>query len=144
MKTQEASNKDNVALTPKEVHMLELLTQGLSSEKIAQQIGHKEGTTRVYLHAMYRKLGVQGAKEAIAQWVRNTSLGGDALRTRATELESLLDGILSSVKVEKTREGNLGLVLCDYKRLVEALHRAQTDRESASKRKPKLKVKKAH
>ena len=45
--------------------MLELLSKGLSSRLIARQMGYREGTMRVYLHNLYRKIGVGTKTEAV-------------------------------------------------------------------------------
>ena len=49
--------------------MLELLALGLSNKAIARRMGYKHGTTRVYLHQLYRKLGVAGKTAAVVWYV---------------------------------------------------------------------------
>ena len=44
-------------INDKDVKMLELLSQGASSKEMARTLGFREGTMRVYLHNLYRKLG---------------------------------------------------------------------------------------
>ena len=50
MKTIEINDRDR--------QMLELLAQGASNRSIADSLGYREGTMRVYLHGLYKKLGV--------------------------------------------------------------------------------------
>jgi DNA-binding CsgD family transcriptional regulator len=52
-------------LEMKERQMLELLTEGASTRVIAKKMGYSEGTVRVYLHNMYKKIGVGNRTEAL-------------------------------------------------------------------------------
>ena len=45
--------------------MLELLAQGSPSRVIARQMGYQEGTMRVYLHKLYKRIGVANKTEAV-------------------------------------------------------------------------------
>ena len=45
--------------------MLELLAGGASSKVMAKKMGYREGTMRVYLHDLYRKLGVANKTNAV-------------------------------------------------------------------------------
>jgi hypothetical protein len=45
--------------------MLELLGKGDSSKAIAKKLGYRPGTTRVYLHDLYRKIGVPNKTTAV-------------------------------------------------------------------------------
>lgn len=45
--------------------MLELLAGGASTRVIAKKMGYSEGTVRVYLHNLYKKLGVKNRTEAL-------------------------------------------------------------------------------
>jgi DNA-binding CsgD family transcriptional regulator len=45
--------------------MLELLSKGASTDAIARKMGYSPGTVRVYLHNLYRKLGVRNRTEAV-------------------------------------------------------------------------------
>lgn len=49
----------------KERQMLELLTQGASTRVISKKLGYSEGTVRVYLHNLYKKIGVKNRTEAL-------------------------------------------------------------------------------
>jgi len=76
MKTTEINDRDR--------QMLELLAQGASNRSIADSLGYREGTMRVYLHGLYKKLGV-GNKTSAVIWyfdrlkeegVQSAALGG--------------------------------------------------------------------
>jgi DNA-binding CsgD family transcriptional regulator len=54
----------------KNQRMLELLAQGATSRIMARQMGYQEGTMRVYLHNLYRRIGVANKTEAVV-WYLN-------------------------------------------------------------------------
>lgn len=45
--------------------MLDLLAEGASARIVARKLGYSEGTTRVYLHNLYRAIGVRNKTEAV-------------------------------------------------------------------------------
>src|SRR5687768_2112017 len=49
--------------------MLELLAQGAGSKLIAKELGYQEGTMRVYLHNLYKKIGVANKTEAVVWYL---------------------------------------------------------------------------
>ena len=51
------------SLTPRERELIELVRQGLRNRDIAAQLGVTEGTVKVYLHAIFDKLGVDNRTE---------------------------------------------------------------------------------
>jgi DNA-binding CsgD family transcriptional regulator len=55
----------NPILEPKHRQMLELLADGASTRTIAKKMGYSDGTVRVYLHNLYKKLGVKNRTEAL-------------------------------------------------------------------------------
>lgn len=66
--------------------MLELLARGSSNRDVARNMGYQEGTMRVYLHHLYRKLGVANKTEAVIWYLKRAlpeqdgdaeALGGD-------------------------------------------------------------------
>ncbi len=57
--------KRTVDINNRDREMLELLAQGASSKAIAKSLGYREGTMRVYLHELYRKLGVPNKTNAV-------------------------------------------------------------------------------
>jgi DNA-binding CsgD family transcriptional regulator len=62
--------------------MLELLAQGSPSRVIARQMGYQEGTMRVYLHKLYKRIGVANKTEAVI-WYMNR--GRAAAQTPVSE-----------------------------------------------------------
>lgn len=51
------------SLTPRERELIDLVRQGLRNRDIAAQLGVTEGTVKVYLHAIFDKLGVDNRTE---------------------------------------------------------------------------------
>jgi two-component system nitrate/nitrite response regulator NarP len=51
------------SLTPRERELVELVRQGLRNRDIATQLGVTEGTVKVYLHAIFDKVGVDNRTE---------------------------------------------------------------------------------
>ena len=51
------------SLTPRERELIELVRRGLRNRDIAAQLGVTEGTVKVYLHAIFDKLGVDNRTE---------------------------------------------------------------------------------
>lgn len=62
---QQAKEKASRApsLTPRERELIELVRQGLRNRDIAAQLGVTEGTVKVYLHAVFDKVGVDNRTE---------------------------------------------------------------------------------
>lgn len=60
----------DTAIDAKNQRMLELLALGSTSRVIARQMGYQEGTMRVYLHNLYRRIGVANKTEAVV-WYLN-------------------------------------------------------------------------
>ncbi len=56
-----------IEINDRDRQMLELLSKGSSNRSIAESLGYREGTMRVYLHGLYRKLGV-GNKTSAVIW----------------------------------------------------------------------------
>ena len=56
-----------IEINDRDRQMLELLAKGASNRSIADSLGYREGTMRVYLHGLYRKLGV-GNKTSAVIW----------------------------------------------------------------------------
>jgi two-component system nitrate/nitrite response regulator NarP len=51
------------ALSPRERQLINLVRKGLRNRDIAEQLGVTEGTIKVYLHALFEKLGVSSRTE---------------------------------------------------------------------------------
>ena len=63
MKTKSTMNPETITETEKK--MLELLAKGASSKIIADSLGYTDGTARVYLHNMYKRIGVGNKTRAV-------------------------------------------------------------------------------
>lgn len=57
-------------LSPREAEVLELITQGLSNQKIAGQLFISEETVKSHVRAILRKLGVQDRTQAVSVALR--------------------------------------------------------------------------
>lgn len=64
-RTRQAKDRASRApsLTPRERELIDLVRQGLRNRDIAAQLGVTEGTVKVYLHAIFDKLGVDNRTE---------------------------------------------------------------------------------
>jgi two-component system nitrate/nitrite response regulator NarL len=64
-RTRQAKDKASRApsLTPRERELVELVRQGLRNRDIAAKLGVTEGTVKVYLHAIFDKVGVDNRTE---------------------------------------------------------------------------------
>jgi DNA-binding CsgD family transcriptional regulator len=65
------TNETHPAMSETEKKLLELLVTGASSKSIAEQLGLKDGTTRVYLHSLYKRIGVNNKTSAVT-WYLDT------------------------------------------------------------------------
>lgn len=52
-----------ISLAPRERQLIGFVRQGLRNREIAEQLGVTEGTVKVYLHAVFEKLGVTNRTE---------------------------------------------------------------------------------
>lgn len=77
------------SLTETEKKMLALLVKGASSKKIAQSLGYKDGTARVYLSALYKHIGVSNKTSAVTWYIAKQ--GGES--TDATLASSNMEAI---------------------------------------------------
>jgi two-component system nitrate/nitrite response regulator NarL len=54
---------DRVPLAPRERQLIRYVRRGLRNREIAKELGVTEGTVKVYLHAVFEKLGVKNRTE---------------------------------------------------------------------------------
>jgi DNA-binding NarL/FixJ family response regulator len=59
-------------LSAREQEVVVLAAKGLANKQIARQLDVSEGTVKLHLHNIYRKLGING-RFALAALVRNAS-----------------------------------------------------------------------
>jgi DNA-binding CsgD family transcriptional regulator len=60
----------DISIDTRSQRMLELLAQGAGSKLIAKELGYQDGTMRVYLHNLYRRLGVANKTEAVIWYLK--------------------------------------------------------------------------
>lgn len=75
--------KDN-AIDARDERMLELLATGASNRDVAEQLGYQEGTIRVYLSNLYKKIGVSNKTEAVV-WLLSKRDTAQAAAAAAAE-----------------------------------------------------------
>ena len=61
--TQTLGERQRATLAPRERQLIRFVRQGLRNREIAQELGVTEGTVKVYLHAIFEKLGVNSRTE---------------------------------------------------------------------------------
>jgi DNA-binding CsgD family transcriptional regulator len=66
-------------MDPRSEQMLELLAKGASARVLAGKLGYSEGTVRVYLHNLYRAIGVRNKTEAVIWHLNRTRPEGRAV-----------------------------------------------------------------
>lgn len=63
---------DDHTLTRREVEVVRLVSQGLPNKAVAGQLGVREGTVKIHLHSIYRKLRVSTRAELILRVISGT------------------------------------------------------------------------
>ena len=58
------------ALSPRELEVYELMTQGRTNPEIARNLFISEATTKVHVRHILQKLGVRSRVEAVGAWPR--------------------------------------------------------------------------
>jgi len=49
---------ENASLTKREHQIIQVLAEGITNKEIGRRLGLTEGTVKVHLHRIYRKLGI--------------------------------------------------------------------------------------
>jgi DNA-binding NarL/FixJ family response regulator len=65
-----------VRLSPRERQLLRLVAQGLSNKQLAAELSISEGTVKVYLAKLFRKVGVHDRYELAMHGLRSLGLAG--------------------------------------------------------------------
>jgi len=60
-------------LTPREIETMRLVAKGLSNRQVAEQLHLKEGTVKIHLHNIYKKLGFQNRVD-LSLYAKNKGL----------------------------------------------------------------------
>lgn len=77
-----------IHLSPREGHLVELLTRGLKNKEIAYQLGITEGTVKVYLSKLFQKVGAKDRFDLALSGLKNLGMasmpsGDNPLNTTA-------------------------------------------------------------
>ena len=128
-----ASTKPLLSDTDKK--LLELLIKGASGRVIAERLGYKEGTTRVYLHSLYKRIGVNNKTSAVT-WYLDMMAANDpdavreaaehAYRVNSFGEMAVKHGLLESL-------GIMGVFLGPYGRTWEVGHKLKGEKPSIGK-----------
>jgi DNA-binding NarL/FixJ family response regulator len=65
-----AEHTPRIALTPREIEVLQLVARGLSNAQVAERIGRTEGTVKVHLKNILQKLDAHDRTEAVTTALR--------------------------------------------------------------------------
>jgi DNA-binding CsgD family transcriptional regulator len=68
-------SQQQVALTPRQGQIVALVAQGLKNKEIAFSLGITEGTVKVYLYKLFKKLGINDRLD-MALYGRKNLFGG--------------------------------------------------------------------
>jgi DNA-binding CsgD family transcriptional regulator len=96
-------------LDAKNQRMLELLAQGSTSRVIAKQMGYQEGTMRVYLHNLYRRIGVANKTEAVV-WYLNRDRARDDVKAVQSAQKPGTGDLLGDMALEEDLYAALGVM----------------------------------
>lgn len=96
-------------LDAKNQRMLELLSQGSTSRVIARQMGYQEGTMRVYLHNLYRRIGVANKTEAVV-WYLNRERAREDVKAVETAQKAGTGDLVGDMAVEEDLYTALGVM----------------------------------
>lgn len=94
-------------LGQKDEQLLALLAGGASTRVVARKTGHSEGTVRVYLHRLYRAIGVRNRTEAVL-W--HLDRGRAASAPPAIAAASLVDESFGEVALREGLLAALGVM----------------------------------
>lgn len=76
--------KTTTMVGPKEEQLLALLAEGGATRAVARKLRYSEGTVRVYLHRLYKTIGVRNRTEAVLWYLnRGRAAGPPATEPRA-------------------------------------------------------------
>jgi len=107
----------DIVIDTRSQRMLELLAQGAGSKLIAKELGYQDGTMRVYLHNLYRKIGVANKTEAVIWYLKRGGIAGRATEAAAAPMRrsddlvgdmALADGLYATMGVTGQYLGPFG------------------------------------
>ncbi|MEO8384304.1 MAG: helix-turn-helix transcriptional regulator [Betaproteobacteria bacterium] len=117
-----------------EKKMLELLAKGASSKLIAQSLGYKDGTARVYLHTLYRRIGVNNKTSAVTWYLGKSGDGLSADGTPSPRVPAV-PTTFGDFAVESGLLASLGIMaifLGPHSKMWEVASRLRTDDAQAN------------
>jgi len=112
------------AIDARDERMLELLATGASNRDVAEQLGYQEGTIRVYLSNLYKKIGVSNKTEAVV-WMlsrRDTAQAAAAAAAEPSHTEPSTGDLLGDMALQEnlyTTLGVMGAFIGPYSRVWE-------------------------
>jgi DNA-binding NarL/FixJ family response regulator len=65
LRRQSAAQEAARVLTPRELEIVRMVSQGLRNKSVAERLSITEGTVKIHLHNIYEKLGVDGRLELV-------------------------------------------------------------------------------
>ena len=131
-----------MTLDARSERMLELLSKGGSSRELAEKLGYQEGTMRVYLHHLYKKINVANKTEAVIWWLKR-SAEAPAPAEAAAEAVDASDDLFGEMALREGLYAALGVMsafIGPFSRQWEVAHRldedddADTDADTAPRR----------
>lgn len=121
--------KTTTAIDFKSQQMLDLLSQGATTRVVARKMGYSEGTIRVYLHNLYKRIGVRNKTEAVI-WhlsrARHSEAPAPAPRAPEHAPESTCDESVGEMALREDLGAALGVMatfIGPYGRVWEAASR---------------------
>lgn len=73
LEMEEANREITAVLTPREIEVARMVSQGLPNKTVAGRLDISEGTAKLHLHHIYRKLQVNG-RIALVRYMQKTGL----------------------------------------------------------------------
>lgn len=64
-RNRDARPAEAAALTPRELEIVRMVSEGLRNKEIGERLSISEGTVKVHLHNVYEKLGIDGRLELL-------------------------------------------------------------------------------
>ena len=83
-------SQQRVTLTPRQGQIVSMVAQGLRNKEIAFSLGISEGTVKVYLHKLFRKLGISDRLDMALYARRHLFSGQTELERKAPSASSLM------------------------------------------------------
>lgn len=95
---------------PKEERLLSLLAEGGSTRALARKTRYSEGTVRVYLHRLYKTIGVRNRTEAVLWYLERGRAASAAVAEHAAAPATLADESFGEAALREGLLGALGIM----------------------------------